>query len=381
MIPPLSRDHFEVTGTYNYLNHAAVGVLPVRTKDALRGFVDAHACGGVMGVWPFEAQMPQYRASVAGFINAKPHEIALLRNTGDGANVLAGGIAWNQGDEILTSDNEFPANAYPWLACESRGARVRFLDASRERMTPDTLRKHLTDNTRVVTVSWVSFSDGYRHDLAALAEVVHAHGAMFCVDVIQGLGAFPLDVEAMGVDAAYGGGAKWLMSLQGVSFLYVRETMMDRLGLAAPGWRSAHDMWDFLNYSQPKARDASRFEGGTPNFIGGVSLHESIAELSPAKDRIGAHVLGLTDRLCEGLERLGAEIAGVRSASTSSGIVTFRLPGCDSVALGKTLQGERIVTTYRSTGIRVAPHGYNTVAEIEHLLEVTAQAASLVPST
>ena len=380
MKPPLPRDHFEVTSTYNYLNHAAVGVLPVRTKDALRAFVDAHASGGVMGVWGVEAQMPEFRAAVAGFINAKPNEVAILRNTGDGANVLGGGIAWNEGDEILTNDNEFPSNAYPWLACERRGAKVRFVDTSRERMTPDVLRKHMTANTRVVTVSWVGFNDGYRHDLAALAEVAHKGGALFCVDVIQGLGAFPLDVEAMGIDAAYGGGAKWLMALQGVSFLYVREALIDRLDLAAPGWRSAHDMWDFLNYTQPAVGDASRFEGGTPNFIGALSLHESIAELGAAKDQVGPHVLQLTDRLCEGLERLGARVASVRGPGTSSGIVTFQLPGRDSIAVGKALQRERIVTTYRSTGIRVAPHGYNTAEEIEHLLEVTAQAATLVPS-
>jgi selenocysteine lyase/cysteine desulfurase len=333
-----------------------------------------------MGVWQFEARMPEYRAAVASFINAKPSEIALLRNTGDGANVLAAGIDWQPGDEILTNDNEFPSNAYPWLACQERGARVRFIDTAQERMTPDVLRKHITSKTRVVTVSWVGFDDGYRHDLASLARIAHAHGALFCVDVIQGLGAFPLDVAAMDIDAAYGGGAKWFMALQGVSFLYVRESLIERLQLAAPGWRSAEDMWDFLNYAQRKVSDASRFEGGTPNFIGGLSLFEAVAELEPARERIAHHVIELTDRLCEGLCRIGARITSLRGPHTSSGIVTFSMPGADSVALGKLLQRERIVTTYRSTGIRIAPHGYNTAEEIDHLLEVTAQAFPLVPS-
>lgn len=371
MNPPLPREHFEVTANYNYLNHAAVGVLPARSKAALDAFVHGHASAGVMGVWQYEARMPEYRAAVASFINAKPGEIALLRNTGDGANVLGAGIDWRPGDEILTNDNEFPSNAYPWLACEMRGAKVRFVDTSQERMTPDVLRKHITPRTRVVTVSWVGFHDGYRHDLAGLARVAHAHGALFFVDVIQGLGAFPLDVTAMDIDAAYGGGAKWMMALQGVSFLYVRESLIERLALAAPGWRSADDMWDFLNYAQPKVEDASRFEGGTPNFIGGLSMLEAIAELEPVRERIGHHVIELTDRLVAGLEEIGATIASVRGPHTSSGIVTFSVPGADSVALGKLLQAERIVTTYRSTGVRVAPHGYNTAQEIDHLLDVT----------
>lgn len=380
MNPPLDRAQFDVTRSYNYLNHAAVGVLPLRTRDALTAFVTKHASGGVMGVYKYESQLPAYRAAVADFINAKVDEIAILRNTGDGANVIAAGIDWQPGDEIVTNDNEFPSNAYPWLACRHFGAKVTLIDTQRECMTPDVLRKHVSKRTRVVSVSWVGFSDGYRHDLAALAQVAHEAGAIFCVDVIQGLGAFALDVEACNIDAAYGGGAKWLMALQGVSFLYVRRSLGEQLRLAAPGWRSAADMWDFLNYDQPTASDASRFEGGTPNMIGALSMAESIAALKVEAREIEKHVLALTDRLYEGLQRLGARIATRRGPDISSGIVTFSIPDCDPVALGKRLQEERIITTYRSNGIRVAPHGYNTVEEIDHLLEVTAQAVPSVRS-
>lgn len=379
MTPALDRNAFEVTANYVYLNHAAVGVLPVRARDALTKFVAEHAAGGVMGAWHYEARLPEYRAAVAGFIGALPGDIALLRNTGDGANVIGAGLDWSAGDEILTNDNEFPSNAYPWLACRHFGAHVRFIDTSKERMTPDVLRAHITKRTRVVAVSWVGFNDGYRHDLAALAEVAHEAGALFCVDVIQGLGAFPLDVVGCNIDAAYGGGAKWLMSLQGVSFLYVSPALRDRLRLAAPGWRSASDMWDFLNYDQPAVDDATRFEGGTPNIIGGLSMAESIAVLQPAA-AIAEHVLALTDHLYEGLAKLGARVASLRGPGISSGIVTFEIPGCDSVALGKLLQQERIVTTYRSSGVRVSPHGYNTVEELDRLLQVTAQALPVLQS-
>ncbi|GAC1658693.1 MAG: aminotransferase class V-fold PLP-dependent enzyme [Vulcanimicrobiaceae bacterium] len=374
MTPALDRKLFEVTKHYNYLNHAAVGVLPLPARDALKNFVDAHASGGVMGAWRFEARLPEYRAAVARFMGAHADEIALLRNTGDGANVIAGGIDWQPGDEIVLSDNEFPSNAYPWLACRDFGAKVCMVDTHRERLTPDVLRRVISKKTRVVSVSWVGFNDGYRHDLPALAEVAHAAGALFCVDVIQGLGAFPLDVKACGIDAAYGGGAKWMMALQGVGFLYVDAQVAGTLRLAAPGWRSAADMWDFLNYDQAFAQDGSRFEGGTPNMLGGLSLFESIAVLEGAGSRIGQHVIVLTDRLVAGLEALNARVASVRGETTSSGIVTFTLPGFDPVALGKHLQQERIITTYRSTGIRVSPHGYNSVEEIDQLLEVTAQA-------
>lgn len=367
---PLPRELFAVTGRYAYLNHAAVGVLPASTRQALHAFVDAQAEGGVMGVYPYEARMPEYRARIGGFIGAHGEEIAVLRNTGDGALAIAGGLDWRPDDEVLLCDNEFPANVQPWLALRARGVRVRFVRTARERLTPDVLRANLSSRTRVVAVSWVSFTDGYRHDLAALAQVAHEGGALLAVDAIQGLGAFALDVRASGVDALYCGGAKWMLALQGVSFLYVARELLDRLVLAAPGWRSVADMWDFLSYDQPLAPDASRFEGGTPNFIGALSLAASIELFERhGPQAIATHILALTGRLCEGLRELGAHVLSDRRDECASGIVTFALPGTDAVALGRALQAGGIVTTYRRNGVRVAPHGYNTPEEIDRLLE------------
>lgn len=370
MTTALSRDLFAATETYAYLNHAAVGVLPRPTREALRAFVDAHADGGVMGVFPYELQMDAHRARIARFIGAQPGTIAVLRNTGDGANAIAGGIRWEPGDELILPDNEFPSNAQPWLPVRRRGVNVRFIETARERLTPDVLRRHISKRTKVVTVSWVSFEDGYRHDLGALAEIAHEHGAILAVDAIQALGAFPIDVQALGIDALYCGGAKWMLSLQGVSFLYVRPELIDRLDLASPGWRSVENMWSFLEYDQPLASGATRFEGGTPNFIGALSLAESIGVIEQAGPAtIERHVLALTEHLADGLRSEGAELATLRGPSESSGIVTFRIPGADPVELGKALQRDGIVTTYRANGIRVAPHGYNTFEEIDALVD------------
>ena len=374
MKTPLERALFPVTENFNYLNHAAVGILSVPTRDALVEFVEQHATAGIVGVFPYDLRLSEYRAAVAHYIGADAEEIAFLRNTGDGANVIARGLTWNAGDEIVLGNNEFPSNAYPWLACRDSGVNVRLIDTQEERITPDVLRKHMSKRTRVVTVSWVSFADGYRHDLASLAEVAHEFGALFCVDVMQALGAFPIDVRATNVDAIYAGGAKWLMALQGVSFLYIRKSMIDQLRVAWPGWRSAADLWDFFKYEQPLVEDASRFEGGTPNFIGALSLAKSIGMLSQRKEEIAKHILHLTDRLCDGLQRIGAEIGSDRHPETSSGIVTFNIPQCDPIELGRHLQKKKIVTTYRTNGVRVSPHGYNTEVEIDGLLSALEQA-------
>jgi cysteine desulfurase/selenocysteine lyase len=367
--PPLARSEFALDPALTYLNHAAVGVLPIATRDALHAFIDGHAARGVLGVYKTELAMPQLRARVGAFIGASGSEIAMLRNTGDGATILAQGLDLEPGDEIITNRNEFGSNAYPWLALRKRGVIVRFVDAPRERMTPDVLARMLTPRTRAVAVSWVTFDDGYRHDLAALAEVAHRGGALFFVDAIQGLGAFAFDVRALDIDACYAGGAKWLMALQGVSFLYVRARLIDRIALNLPSWRSVDDIWNFLDYDQPWAPDATRYEAGTPNFIGALSLATSAELLGRVgTGRIGDHVLALTDRLVDGLRRKNAFVASERTANERSGIVRFTLPGVDPIALGQRLAQAGFVTTNRASGIRVSPHGYNTHDEIDAFL-------------
>jgi selenocysteine lyase/cysteine desulfurase len=352
------------------LNHAAVGVLPVFTRDALGAFVTEHARRGVLGTLSVEAHLTEFRERVGAFIGARGEEIAFLRNTGDGANAVARGLDWAPGDEIVLCANEFGSNALPWLALREFGVEIRFVDAPRIRLTPDVLRAAMSPRTRLVTVSWVGFADGYRHDLAALGEVAHAGGALFCVDAIQALGAFPLDVRACGIDALFAGGAKWLMALQGVGLLYVARELRERLAVRWRGWKDVADIWDFLNYEQALAPDASRFEGGTQNFIGILSLDRSIAVLEGAGvPRIAAHVIELTDRLVEGLRGAGAEIETPRGEGISSGIVTFRLPGVDPIETGKRLGAAKIVTTYRASGVRVSPHGYNTLDEIDALVD------------
>ena len=368
---PIAREALALAPGLIYANHAAVGVLPRATRDALHAMIDDQARLGVLGVGPREASLPAYRRRIGAFVGGRGEEIALLRNTGDGATIIAQGLALGPGDEIITGANEFGANAYPWLVLRERGVRVRLLDAPRERMTPDALRAAMGPNTKLVSVSWVSFDDGYRHDLAALAEVAHAAGALFVVDAIQGLGAFPLDVKTTGIDALYSGGAKWLLGLQGVSFLWLRTELLDRIALALPGWRSVADIWNFLDYDQPAAPNASRFEGGTPNIIGALSLTTSMDVLESAGiERVGAHVLALTDHLCDGLAARGYALDTDRTSdAVKSGIVRFRRDDVDPLALGKRLGEAQICVTYRANGIRVSPHGYNTHDEIDAILD------------
>jgi cysteine desulfurase/selenocysteine lyase len=371
--PPLSRDAFALDPGLIYLNHAAAGVLPIRTRDAVVEAVQRHAATGVLEMAALEQAAEVTRERIARFIGATREDIAFIRNTSDGANILARGLDWKAGDELILSDNEFGANAYPWLALREYGVAVRFIETQHERMTPEVLARMMTPRTRVVAVSWVSFADGYRHDLGTLCAVAHANGALFFVDAIQALGAFPIDVSALEIDALFSGGHKWLMSLPGLGILYVAPTLLERLAVRLPGWRSVDNVWDFVNYDQPWARGATRYETGAQNLLGILALRQSIELLDDAGlASIATHVVALTDHLVHRLCEVGAEITSLRGPNSSSGIVVFRLPHHDPVSLGQRLQREaKIVTTYRPSGIRVSPHGYNTIEELDALVDAT----------
>ena len=374
MTTPLPRSEFAVTQRYLYLNHAAAGVLPASTVAAVREFAHAHAAAGVLGTFPYDLKMAEYREKIGRYIGASGAEIATIPNTSAGAGTIALGIDWKPGDEVLLCDNEFPANVVAWLALRRRGVDVRLLPLAQGRLTPQRLQREITPRTRVVTCSWVSYFDGYRHDLAGLATVAHEAGALLCVDAMQGLGALPIDVRTLGLDALYCGAAKWMLGLHGAAFLYVSPRIAQELEVASPGWRSLEDMWDFHNYEQPFTREALRFEGGTPNLLGTLSLACAIDLFNASgPQRIAAHVLMLTDRLYDGLADLGATFSTERGERCSSGIVTFALGGRDSIALGQALEREGIVTTYRTGGIRVSPHGYTTTEEIDDMVNAVAR--------
>ena len=376
MSTPLPRAEFAVTERFVYLNHASAGVLPRTTVAAIEQFAREHAEGGVRATYPYDLRLPEYRDRIGRYIGAAGAEIALVTNTSVAAATVAAGLKWNAGDEVLLCDNEFPANATAWVALRRRGVAVRLLETRHERLTPQRLCRVMTPRTRLIAVSWVSYADGYRHDLAGLAAVAHEGGALLCVDAMQGLGAFTLDVRELDLDALYAGAPKWLLGLHGIGLLCLGARLRDRLELAMPGWRSVRDIWDFHNYEQAYSEQALRFESGTPNIVGALSLVSAIDLFERSGTAaIAEHVLMLTDTLCEGLHAIGARIASPRGLGVSSGIVTYTLPQVDSIELGHALERKGIITTYRATGVRVSPHGYNTVHEIEALVNVSAQAA------
>ncbi len=325
---------------------------------------------GCAGILEAEAHLEEVRAQVARAIGAQDDEIAFLRSTSDGALVVANGIAWREGDEIVLSDTEFGANVHPYLNLRDRGVRVRFIRSPR-RMTVETLEEFCGARTRLVAVSYVCFADGYRHDLEALGAWCRRRGILFAVDAMQGFGHLPLPVDAWHVDFCYFGAAKWLLSPQGLSVLFVRRGLEEALRPALCSWRSVADPMNFLDYAQPLAPGARRMEGGTVNHPALAGLARSLELLMSATlPAVENHVLALTDRLIRGAGERGIEVKSELMPQNRSGIVLLGCPASDLPLIAQRAVQRRVGVTIRDNGVRVSPHGYNTPDDIDAVLEL-----------
>jgi selenocysteine lyase/cysteine desulfurase len=223
-------------------------------------------------------------------------------------------------------------------------------------------------------VSWVQFGRGWRTDLAALGELCTRHGALLCADVIQGLGVLPADLAAWGVDFAMADGHKYLLGPEGIGVLYVAERSRHLVRPSEVGWASVVHRGEWENLELVLDPSARRFEGGTANLAGTMGLGVSIRLLlDTTVEAIWAHVDRLCDHVVDGLGTVGATVLSDRSRPGRSGIVSFVVDGLDTTELADSLRADGFVVAPRGGGVRVAPHGYNTVDELDALVEAVAQ--------
>jgi len=368
---PLDRCLFPVVRSWAYCNHAAVGPLPRPTRDAVAAVLDAQMNDGCAGILDVESHLEEIRAQTAAAINATADDVAFLRSTSDGALVAANGIAWRPGDEIILSDNEFGANAYPWLNTRDLGVRMRLARTPGERLTVAQLERMRTKRTRLVAVSYVSSLDGYRHDLASVGQWCRERDILFAVDAMQGFGPLPLDVTAWKIDFCYFGVAKWLLAPQGLSVLYVRRELVEGMRPAHCSWRSVQEPMNFFDYGQELLRGARRFDGGTVNYPALIGFRESLRLHTDASfPAIERHVLSLCDRLIVGAQTRSIEVKSDLSSGARSGIVLLGLGRWSEDELNARALAARVSVTVRDSGVRVSPHAYNNEADIDAVLEL-----------
>ena len=365
------HDRFDHTDRLTYLDHAASGVLSKVTRAAVSAFLDVRGGVGsddVSGWLAFEPVLASARERTARLAGCRADQIAFTAHTSDSLSLLAEGLPLGPGDRIAIPDCEFPSNVYPFQHLARKGISVDLIPTHRGIVTLDAIERALTPSTRVVSISWVQFLSGHRIDPAAVAEIVHAHGAWLSVDAIQGAGALEMDVTAWGVDWVSGGAQKWLMGMRGVGWAYVSDDLLDVVTPRA-GWLGGPVDWDaFTAYDLRFWPDARRFEIGTHNHAGIVALDAALAEVEEiGRANCLAHTQAISLRIARELDALGLRRYGSDDPAHTSGIVTVEAP--DAEAVRQRLVDAGVVVSVRNGLLRVSPHWYTTQADVDRLVD------------
>lgn len=370
--PETWRAEFPVTETYIYMNHAGIAPLSRRVQSAMTDFItDATVNGAVnMETWVETAEV--CRAAAARLLNAETTEIAFMKNTTQGILLAANGIAWQPGDNVVTTAVEFPANIYPWWSLKERyGVETRMVPEREGRISIDDIAAAIDGQTRALTISHVEFASGFRNDLHALGTLCRDRGIWFIVDAIQSLGAIPVDVKACQIDILAADGHKWMLAPEGAAIFYCADNKRERLINTNVGWASVVNPRDFLDYDLTQKPDATRFEEGSYNSVGLYGLNAAIDLLHKVGiPAIQQQVLSLTDRLITGLDSRGYRVRTPTADAERAGIVIFESPRHTPADIYERLCAEQIITAERGSGVRVSPHFYNTASEVERLLDV-----------
>lgn len=377
MNPP-ARDYradFHDFGGVVYLNCAFHGAMPrVATRaveEALRLKKTPHL---IRDEDHFDVP-DAFRSAVAELIGAEAVDVAVTDSATQGVMILVAGLDWREGDEVVLPAGEFPANLFPWRSLERRGVTVREIPVGPGEEPAERLAGALTDRTRVVAASWVSYSTGRRLDVDRLSEACRDAGVLLAIDASQGIGGLPFSVRETRCDLITCAAYKWMLGPYGVGFAWVRPGLAEELEPSNINWFSLEGARDFNRLQEctltfvPGAR---RFDTNEPgnffNMAGAAAATRYLVEVNPAQ--VHAHVGRLLDRLTKGLP------AGVKPASSDprarrSNILCLTLDErARSEALHARLRAERIFLSLREGALRISPHLFNSEQDIDHLLEV-----------
>ena len=365
---------FPILRQFTFLNHAAVAPISARAAAAIQAYAEqASTKAYVDAGWYTQANRAKELASQ--LIGARGrHEIAFVPNTSTGLAMVARGLDWRQGDNVIITGVEYPANRYPWEDLKRFGVQLIEVEQQPDgRIDIEDVTDAITDRTRVVSISHVQYASGHRIDLAPIAEVIHQAGGHLCVDGIQSVGVLPVDVQAMNIDFLAADGHKWMLGPEGAGIFYCREDLAEMLHPAVVGWMNMVEAHDFGNYRFEFQPDARRFEPGSWNIPGVLALGASLELLLEVGiDHVWSRVEGLTTRLCEGLDAKGYRVFSPRKSPVErSGIVIFE-PAKDkpsASAIVQHLRGQNIEIVVREGRLRASPHFYNAIEQIDTLID------------
>jgi cysteine desulfurase / selenocysteine lyase len=376
MDPLEARSLFPLVDRCIFMNHAGVSPLSDRCRAAITGVVEALTQEAYPSGWAGR-EADRVRGLLARLLGAPAEGFGLTRGTAHGLSLVARGLDWREGDNVVGARGEYPANVYPWMALGEQGVEFRMAEPVDGRVTPEAVLELVDERTRVVALSHVEFWNGYRLDLQAIGSECRRRGALLVVDAIQSAGAMRLDLGALPVDVACAGAYKWLLGPQGSGFFWCRPDLVTQLRPALVGTGSVKNDSEYFAYDLDYAETGRRFEESSQSLLNLAAFGASLdLLLEVGMEAVEERILTLAARLAGGLAELGYELLPPwpREAAESSGIVSFRRPGSSPQEVMRDLSAARVVGRIHSDFVRLSPHFYNTEEEVDQVLTVLAPA-------
>ncbi|HEV2439696.1 MAG TPA: aminotransferase class V-fold PLP-dependent enzyme [bacterium] len=361
------RVEFPIFERAAYLNTCSLGALGTRVRAAVGRFLDLWDASGASAWYgPWWEELDALRGSFAGVIGAALEEIALAPSITGALTAVASCFDYTARPRVIVSDIDFPTVPYQWLA--RRGVEVVYASSPDGLSVPvETFERLIDERTQLVVASHVYFQSGEIQDVAALARLAHARGALLLVDAYQSVGQLPVDVRALGVDALVSGGLKWLLGGPGIAYLYVRRELHHALAPSVVGWFAHGRQFAFDTRRFEYADDARRFQAGTPSVAAIYAARaglDYVHEIGPA--RLRARQVELLTDLAGGLREIGVAPRVRGGVQNLAGILTVPVP--DPAAAVAALRGEHVIVDARPGVIRLSPYFYNNAEDFERAL-------------
>jgi len=358
------RREFPITGKYIYLDHAGVAPISLRVRTAVEKFLAESTEGGSFHYPEWAQRTTEIRRACAQLVNARPDEIAFVKSTSHGLSIVAQGLDWRPGDNVLIYEKEFPSNIYPWLNLKNKGVEVRTIPSRDGRIIMHDLELLMDARTRLLAVSSVQFANGFRIDLKKVGALCREKQVLFCVDAIQSLGILPMDVRDCQIDFLSADAHKWLLGPEGIGIFYCGKELAEQLSPPLIGWKSVRNEFEFDRPELLLKTSALRFEEGSMNLMGIIGLGAALDLLFEVGiEHIEQRVLDLGDLIMQEAEKRGYRVLTPGARHERGGNITF--PGnFDPAKMRDALREKRIMVNARGGGIRVSPHFYNTEEEI-----------------
>lgn len=364
-----SRKYFPHIKTgLKYFNHASVGPISSIVKEKIDTYVSDRSEGIVENYFETIPQVKSAKERLSQLLNANIDEIAWIDNVSNALNVLANGIIWNHGDQIILNDLEFPSNVYPFLNLQKQGVEILFARSENGVIDLAQIEKLVSNKTKLISISLVQFLTGYKANIKAIGDFCRERNILFSVDGIQGAGVVQIDVKDCSVDFFTGGSQKWLMGLQGLSYFYISQNLLNKLEQKFVGWTSVKNAWSLLEYDLSLIDSAERFQNGTNSRVGIIALDASLSLFEEiGYSKIEDQILNNSQYLMKRLEEIGFELVlkDVQRQNLA-GIITFKHKAADKIF--NELKRTNIIISLREGMIRISPHFYNNEEDLDLLI-------------